>query len=62
MSEHKSEVLTVKIHSFNKQSLLKEGLFHWCFQKCSEKLYNGKRGTVATDIMYEKPLLCVVGK
>ena len=31
------------------------------FQKCSEHLYDGKLGTTASDIMYVKPFICVVG-
>ena len=30
--------------------------------KMSEKLYDGKLGTASSDIMYVKPLICVVGK
>ena len=32
------------------------------FRKCSEQLCDGKLGTTASDIMYVKPFICVVGK
>ena len=38
------------------------GLFYWYFRKCSEQLHDGKLQTVASDIIYVKPFICVVGK
>ena len=35
---------------------------HRCFRNCSEQMCEGKLGTAASDIMYEKPLICVMGK
>ena len=63
MSKHKSEVLAVTIQlkvKFPQADITK--IRTRCFVKCSEQLYDGKLGTSASDIMYEKPLICVMGK
>ena len=54
MSKHKSEVLTVKIQL--KVKFPQAVIFHGYLRKCSEKLYDGKLVTAASDIMHVKPL------
>ena len=50
------------MQSFQRQSLLRSGLFQQYFQKGSEQLHDRKLGMVASDIMYVKPFISVVEK
>ena len=50
------------MQSFQRQSLLRSGLFQRYFQKGSEQLHDRKLGMVASDIMYVKPCIFVVEK
>ena len=50
------------MQSFQRQSLLRSGLFQQYFQKGSEQLHDRKLGMVASDIMYVKPCIFVVEK